>query len=37
MASIIGEDLTKLGTHALVIGVSAYRHLADGPNPTADG
>lgn len=34
MASVIGEDLTKPGTHALVIGVSAYRHLPGGLLPT---
>jgi hypothetical protein len=37
VASVIGEDLTTPGTHVLVIGVSAYRHLEDGPSPTADG
>lgn len=35
--SLVPEDLTKPGTHALVIGVSRYRHLVDGvaPTPTA--
>jgi hypothetical protein len=37
VASVIGEDLAKPGSHALVIGVSAYRHLADGPAPTGAG
>jgi hypothetical protein len=37
VASLIGEVLGLPGTHALVIGVSAYRHLADGPQPTPDG
>jgi Caspase domain len=35
--SLIPEDLTAPGTHALVIGASRYRHLADGPAPTPAG
>jgi hypothetical protein len=37
MPSLIPEDLTKPGTHALVIGVSAYRHFEDGQDPTPKG
>jgi Caspase domain len=37
VASLIPEDVSAPGTHALVIGVSAYRHLADGAAPTPDG
>src|SRR5687768_4799364 len=32
--SLVPEDLTAPGTHALIIGVSRYRHLADGAEPT---
>lgn len=35
--SLVPEDLTTPGTHALVIGVSRYRHLADGASPTPVG
>ncbi len=37
MPSLIDEDLTQPGTHALVIGVSEYRHFEDGVEPTAAG
>ncbi len=37
MPSLIPEDLTIPGTHALIIGVSAYPHFADGPAPTPTG
>ncbi len=37
MPSIIPENLAESGTHVLVIGVSQYRHLADGPEPTPAG
>lgn len=37
MPSLIEEDRTQPGTHALVIGVSRYLHFADGANPTAQG
>lgn len=37
MPSLINEDLTRSGTHALVIGVSRYLHFADGSEPTANG
>ena len=37
MPSLIPEDLTQAGTHALVIGVSRYRHFEDGDEPTASG
>lgn len=37
MLSLIPEDLTKPGTHALIIGVSAYLHFADGKDPTPTG
>ena len=37
MPSIIPENLAESGTHVLVIGVSHYRHLADGPEPTPAG
>jgi hypothetical protein len=37
MPSLIPEDLTQPGTHALVIGVSAYLHFEDGPDPTPVG
>jgi hypothetical protein len=32
--SLVPQDLTAPGTHALVIGVSRYKHLADGEAPT---
>jgi hypothetical protein len=35
--SLVPEDLTTPGTHALVIGVSRYQHLADGDAPTPVG
>ena len=37
MPSLIPEDLSAPGTHALVIGVSAYRHFEDGSEPTPNG
>jgi hypothetical protein len=37
MPSLIPEDLTQPGTHALIIGVSAYQHFADGKDPTPIG
>ncbi len=37
MPSLIPEKLTDPGTHVLVIGVSAYRHFDDGPDPTHAG
>lgn len=37
MPSLIAETLTEPGTHALVIGVSAYRHFEDGSDPTHAG
>jgi hypothetical protein len=37
MPSVIAEDLTQPGTHALVIGVSEYRHFEDGAEPTPQG
>lgn len=37
MASLITEDITVAGTHALVIGVSRYPHFDDGTEPTAAG
>jgi hypothetical protein len=37
MPSLITEDLTKPGTHALVIGVSRYLHFADGDETTPQG
>ncbi|MGB5487341.1 MAG: hypothetical protein WBN06_08130 [Lysobacterales bacterium] len=37
MPSLIPEDLSAPGTHALVIGVSAYRHFDDGIDPTPNG
>jgi len=37
MPSIINEDLTQPGTHALIIGVSLYPHIADGDDPTPEG
>ncbi len=37
MVSLIPEDLGAPGTHALVIGCSGYRHLADGVAPTQIG
>ena len=37
MSSLIPEDLTQPGTHALVIGVSEYLHLVDGKDPTPTG
>jgi len=37
MSSLIPEDLTQPGTHALIIGVSAYLHFADGVDPTPNG
>jgi hypothetical protein len=37
MASLIAEDLTQPGTHALVIGISAYLHFEDGRDPTPRG
>src|SRR4030042_794816 len=37
MPSLIPEDLTQPGTHALIIGVSAYLHFEDGPAPTPTG
>jgi hypothetical protein len=37
MPSLIPEDLTRPGTHALVIGVSRYLHFADGADPTPRG
>jgi hypothetical protein len=35
--SLVPEDLTKPGAHALIVGVSRYRHLADGSDPTPVG
>ena len=37
MPSLIPEDLTQPGTHALVIGVSKYLHFEDGIVPTPTG
>lgn len=37
MANIFNNDSSNVGTHALVIGVSRYRHLADGSDPTPTG
>lgn len=37
MPSLIAEKLDTPGTHALVIGVSAYRHFEEGPAPTGQG
>lgn len=37
MTSIIPEELRRVGTHALVIGVSAYRHVKDAPAETVMG
>jgi Caspase domain len=37
MASLIPEDLSAAGTHALVIGVSKYLHFGDGGDPTPNG
>lgn len=37
MPSLIPEDLTQPGTHALIVGVSAYLHLEDGIAPTPTG
>jgi hypothetical protein len=37
MPSLIPEDLTQPGTHALIIGVSAYLHFEDGVAPTPVG
>jgi len=37
MPSLIDEDLTQPGTHALVIGVSEYLHFGDGADPTPQG
>ena len=37
MPSLIPEDLTQPGTHALIIGVSAYLHFEDGVDPTPTG
>jgi hypothetical protein len=37
MPSLIPQDLSAPGTHALVVGVSAYRHLDDGVEPTTAG
>lgn len=37
MPSLIAEDLSQPGTHALIIGVSRYRHFADGTEPTTAG
>ena len=37
MPSLIPEDLNEPGTHALIIGVSEYLHLDDGPDPTNRG
>jgi hypothetical protein len=37
MAIVIPDDDSAPGTHVLVIGVSAYRHLADGKEPTEVG
>lgn len=37
MPSLIPEDLTQPGTHALVIGVSEYLHFGDGVEPTQKG
>lgn len=37
MSSLIPEELTKPGTHALIVGVSAYLHFADGKDPTPTG
>ncbi len=37
MPSIVPEDLNAAGTHALVIGISSYLHLADGDDPTPVG
>lgn len=34
MPSLIPEDLTEPGTHALVLGISAYLHFEDGSDPT---
>ncbi|MFO1495634.1 MAG: caspase family protein [Lysobacterales bacterium] len=37
MATVIADDISAPGTHALVIGVSAYRHLTGGAQPTQAG
>ncbi len=37
MAIVIDDDDSAPGTHVLVIGVSAYRHFADGSEPTEVG
>ncbi len=37
MPSLIPDDLAQPGTHALVVGVSAYEHLGDGNDPTPTG
>lgn len=37
MALVIPDDTSAPGTHALVIGISAYRHLAGGTQPTPAG
>ncbi len=37
MPSLISENLTEPGTHALVIGVSYYPHITDGDDPTPEG
>lgn len=37
MPSLIPENLTRPGTHALVIATSAYKHLPGGPEETHQG
>lgn len=37
MPSIMNEDLTQPGTHALIIGVSFYPHITCGNDPTPEG
>jgi hypothetical protein len=37
MPSVIAQDLSQPGTHALVIGVSQYLHFSDGAEPTPEG
>jgi len=37
MPSLIKENLTQPGTHALIIGVSFYPHITDGDDPTPAG
>lgn len=37
MPSLIAEDLSTPGTHALIIGVSHYPHITDGSAPTPEG